>query len=232
MGTSYVKIGAGVARAFTASSASASTRQAKKEHPRWASGTLCIGNQAGDLDSIVSALGMAYLRARSPHPPLNTLAVAPFPRAEFQLRKDAVLLFDQAGFPPTSLAFLDEVSPARGSAWDAILTDHHEPEGTLVAVLPPAAGSAVAARVREVVDHHKVIDPTKTPATGGGARLIDEGTGSACSLVAGLFAAARVRVPPDLGLLLYGAILMDTRDFDPEKRRFNGRDVAAEAFLR
>ena len=66
---------------------------------------LCVGNEAGDLDTIVSALAVAFFETfnevqkqhiagerRKLYVPL-----APFHRADFRLRRDAVLLFEQVG---------------------------------------------------------------------------------------------------------------------------------------
>ena len=65
---------------------------AEHDAPLW----LVMGNEAGDLDSIVSALCMAFVLHRASG--ISTLPYVQFPRIDFQLRPDAVLLFQSAGF--------------------------------------------------------------------------------------------------------------------------------------
>eukprot|EP01050_Picozoa_sp_SAG11_P003545 SAG11_NODE_203_length_12529_cov_6.036444_10_plen_126_part_00 len=63
-----------------------------------------FGNDAGDLDSVVSALGAAFFLASAGAVvarPVATRLVCPlitFPRDEFRLRGDAVMLFKAAGW--------------------------------------------------------------------------------------------------------------------------------------
>merc|ERR1712194_832632 len=92
-----------------------------------------MGNEAGDLDSIVSALCMAFLITAQTN--TSTIPYVQFPRADFQLRPDAVLLFQSAGFgldeqmAPKCLTFSDELSLhelASNPNVSVVLTDHNE----------------------------------------------------------------------------------------------------------
>mmetsp|Transcript_5917 Transcript_5917/g.9220 ORF Transcript_5917/g.9220 Transcript_5917/m.9220 type:complete len:115 (-) Transcript_5917:18-362(-) len=77
-----------------------------------------FGNEAGDVDSIVSAVGMAYWWKVGLSKEESDVLVpfCGFNRREFRLRGDARLLFKQAGFgfdsmgAPPDLLFLDDLS--------------------------------------------------------------------------------------------------------------------------
>ena len=92
---------------------------------------ICVGNEAGDLDSIVSAIATSFLKnalhqhntssSTSSTTTTTTCAIPliPFPRSEFRLRRDAVYLFSLVGFQfdeisesPIELIFSDELDQA------------------------------------------------------------------------------------------------------------------------
>ena len=119
-----------------------------------------IGNDAGDLDSLVSSIAIANWRpigGTDNRAPL-WLPVAPFARSDFRLRQDACLLFGHLGLEfdevgaPTDLMHIDEVDAGTVASWrDAgglgvALVDHN-------ACLPGAA-SIFGERVVAIVDHH------------------------------------------------------------------------------
>ena len=123
------------------------------------SAIVSIGNDAGDLDSLVSSIAIASLRPigdRSGRP--LWLPVAPFARCDFRLRQDACLLFKHVGFDsdesgaPTDLLFLDEADPEVADQWrDAgglglALVDHN--------ACVPGVASIFGERVVAIVDHH------------------------------------------------------------------------------
>ena len=76
-----------------------------------------VGNEAGDLDSIVSSIGIAWLyNALDTTDATRVVPLIPFPRSEFRLRRDVVYLFHLVGFhlnktdeSPQELVFIDEV---------------------------------------------------------------------------------------------------------------------------
>ena len=118
-----------------------------------------IGNDAGDLDSLVSSIAMADFQ------PIGGcggrplwLPVVPFPRSDFRLRQDACILFrhvgmafDEAG-APTDLLHLDEVDVETAVLWrtagglGVALVDHN-------ACLPDVS-ARFGARIVAIVDHH------------------------------------------------------------------------------
>ena len=144
-----------------------------------------VGNDAGDLDSVVSAIALSYWLDT---PGLRYLPVASFPRQDFKLRQDATLLFAHSGLPcgtddaaPTNLLHWGELTPEALGRWPGIgvaLTDHNkvavEVSGTLGA----------GAKVTAVVDHHN--DERAASTLSSPLRVIDAAAGSTCSLLAEL----------------------------------------------
>ena len=116
-----------------------------------------VGNDAGDLDSLVSAIVYAEWQQAATRPSANVLFVpiAPFARRDFRLRTDATLLFGHCGVPldaagaPTSLLHLDEAAAA-AAVWEGqlgvALTDHN--------ACLPGVRAALGERVVAIVDHH------------------------------------------------------------------------------
>ncbi|KAL1514581.1 hypothetical protein AB1Y20_003675 [Prymnesium parvum] len=202
-----------------------------------------IGNVAGDLDSIVAAISFAYLSAAS-HPSLLVVPVLPFPRDEFRLRQDALLLFRHHGFAfddAGSLAdaiCLDELrAPAAawregGAALEVALLDHNR--------IAPGASALLGGHVVAIVDHHAdeaahVETTAAAEAPHGGAprlRLIDTAAGSACSLVTNMFGERLRDAPSELLALLLATIAVDTRGLAAKELKYSIADVhAAERLL-
>jgi inorganic pyrophosphatase/exopolyphosphatase len=200
-----------------------------------------VGNQAGDLDTIVSAIGIAYLKnnTKASYSSENnnstsvTLPLIPFPRSEFRLRRDAVFLFKMLGFDmenmtesPSELIFIDELVnyPNTSTYYDLILTDHNS--CTLEHL------KLQYAHVVEIIDHH--TDSGDHPKVQGVNRNVVSGLGSACTLVAESLLAAEdqgiCEIPPDLSILLMTTIELDSRKWNPA--RSGPRDRAAYNALR
>ncbi len=214
---------------------------------------IAIGNEAGDLDSIVSAIAFASLVAHESSaaqqaPSATTLLalpVAPFTRRDFKLRNDALLLFRHVALPldsfgaPVDLTFFDELESADAwrrppSSLALALTDHN--------ACKPVVSQLLGDEVVAIVDHHddeRCHVETTTPSGGPGAaaagagassliplRVIEPGVGSACTLITELIVE-----PPDakLSVLLLGTIAVDTRGFKAKHlgTKFSSRDVAA-----
>jgi exopolyphosphatase len=102
-----------------------------------------LGNEGADLDSIVSAVVLAYASdARggggAPVPVVNCL------RSDFPLRGDALSALAAAGVGVENLVFIDEADSLANVAC-ITLVDHNEPASHQV---------ALASKVRGVVDHH------------------------------------------------------------------------------
>eukprot|EP00935_MAST-01C_sp_MAST-1C-sp1_P002349 g2349.t1 len=191
----------------------------------------CIGNQAGDLDTIVSSLALAYFE-QSQDDSRTFVPLMPFTRSEFRLRGDARKLFEQADFAfdgqgaPSSLLFIDEVDWQQvGKDTSVMLTDHNK--------LHPGYSSYFPGGVLKIVDHHK--NEQAHPEVSEESKHLDEGVASACTLVGNMLLESGLSIPCDLATLLLGTVLVDTRNFSTEKKLFNERDTqvveALEAML-
>jgi hypothetical protein len=208
-----------------------------------------VGNDAGDLDSLVSAIAYAEWQQAATPEAAEVLFVplAPFKRRDFRLRTDATLLFEHCGVPldadtgaPASLLHLDEAAAPAAAGEGRLgitLTDHN--------ACVPAVAAALGDRIIAIVDHHNderrhLVDadePTACkPAAAVGlaavrsVREVDPSTGSACSLMAELMSDAELaRCSEGTRLLMLGTIAIDTRGFAPALifQKFGPRDVRA-----
>lgn len=196
--------------------------QARDSIDNAGAGAIVIGNEAADLDSMVSAIlyGQLISACRLPGEPI-VAAVINCPRTDFVLRTEAVYLFTALGIAVDSLLFIDEIdlnSLHREGRLNLTLVDHN----ILCADQEKYADAVVA-----VIDHH---------ADGGlysqaHPRLI-EPVGSAATLVA----ETMLRDRPELinvqsATLLLGTILLDTVNLDPAAERVTAKDQTIAARL-
>lgn len=180
-----------------------------------------VGNEAADVDSLVSAYAMATLLDGAAD---QAFAVAQISREEFRLRGDALALFGRAGCEVTA-----DGSPAKIRFWDEVDWEAVKALGSRVVVLTdhnrmtPKVADIFTGRVEMVLDHHSDTQTHKE------AKLVelDEGLGSACTLVAEQFLKKSDPPPQEIGTLLAGVILLDTRNFDPKENKGTPRDRAA-----
>lgn len=126
--------------------------------PPYAPPTLVLGNTAGDVDTIVSSIVLAYARhaffdGPPPSPDAITIPLMPFARREFRLRQDAVALFAHCGFAfdaegaPPELLFADELDNEAVDAWHAAAAAASAGAGAGAAGKAGAADGAGAAAV-------------------------------------------------------------------------------------
>jgi len=176
-----------------------------------------LGNEAADLDSMVSAVAWGYLLSElvpGGGPPFVPLVNTP--RPDFKLRTEAVFLFSCVGLGPDQLTFVDEVdldTLQSGGSLELVLVDHN---------VPAAGQTALAGAVTGIVDHHKDERAFKDLAL----RIV-EPVGSAATLVAErLLGTDASGVEPGLAELLLGTILLDTVNLDPKAQRATPKDVA------
>lgn len=182
-----------------------------------------IGNEAADVDSLVSAyVGAALVEGAE----AQGLAVSQIPRAEFRLRGDALALFRHAGSElagdgsPARLRFWDEVDWSAVDELDrrsVVLTDHNR--------MAEKVAAHFRGRVEWILDHH-----ASTGSHPEARAEIVEGLGSACTMVAEQLLSWPGQVPKELGTLLAGVILLDNRNFNPKEAKGIARD--REAFDR
>ena len=192
-----------------------------------------LGNQAADLDSMVSSLTMAYIWNHLDHKnhhsfnvenfPSFAIPIFSIPRKEFKLRPQAKLLFefaqvglDNDGTPPDIL-FLDQINSHSFDFSNCYLalTDHNFVEKEISTIFPEHT-------IISVIDHHQDLGLYQNAYY----RFIDGSCGSTCSLVVD-FAInhCHEKIPEQLVKLLIGTILFDTGNFFQGK--FNQIDVNA-----
>lgn len=201
-----------------------------------AAAVVSVGNDAADLDSIVSAMAFAEWQQAMAPAGLLYVPLAPFPRRDFRLRTDASLLFKHCAVPfdaagaPASIMHLDEAGSA-AAAWDSklgvALLDHN--------ACLPGCTAALGDRVVAIVDHHNdekhhmhLADCEATPqqtadddplASVRRLREVDPSTGSTCSLLVELMGDDVLQQRPEaLRILLLGTI--SVRFATPQLRPF------------
>lgn len=175
-----------------------------------------MGNEAADLDSMVSAIAYAHLLT-SQYPSLPALPLICISRSEFVLRREALYLFQEAGIQLADVVFLDEVDlDILLSDCRLILVDHNRLTEMFI---------KFSDRVTGVIDHHRdegfyhFAEP----------RIIQT-TGSTATLVAQEFRKCDIAIEQDMALLLAGTILLDTLNLDPASHKATDadREVVAE----
>jgi len=176
-----------------------------------------IGNEAADLDSMVSSIVYAYLRNLQ-EPELFVLPLMPILREDFILRTEAVYVFNEANIDLDDVVFFDEADP--GKLMDEsglVLVDHNKLAGDLEKFDP---------KVVAILDHHndEGLYTTANP------RII-EPVGSTSSLVAREFLRSGIEMNRDIAILLGGTILLDTVNLADDAGRVTGTDKEIAARL-
>lgn len=172
-----------------------------------------IGNEASDLDSMASAILLAWSKGTASDG-LPNVPVTNIPREDFNLRTEALWLFQETGIDIKSLVFLDDVDLGAllGHLTSRlVLVDHNRLS---------AAQGAWASKVEEILDHH--ADEGLYPS----ARKNIAPVGSASTLVAESMLAMGTLLPANVATLALGTILLDTVNLDPEAKRVTPRDEA------
>ncbi|KAK0641320.1 hypothetical protein B0T16DRAFT_336250 [Cercophora newfieldiana] len=129
--------------------------------------TFVIGNESADLDSLCSAVLLAYFRSQTPphtlHIPLSNL-----PRADLALRPELGAILRPAGLQPDDLLTLSDL-PRDGlrpenTRW--FLVDHNAPTGDLASQFTSASSSPSDLLIG-CIDHHDDEDtiPSSAPRT-------------------------------------------------------------------
>ncbi|KAI1302984.1 exopolyphosphatase-like protein [Xylaria venustula] len=160
--------------------------------------TFVVGNESADLDSLCSALLLAYFHTYAPprksiskedaHPSLH-IPICHLERADLSLRPEFAAVLRDAGVASEDVFTLEDVLPSQDNAKDKgnnrvlrpedtrwLLVDHNAMTGRLAATF--------ASRVVGCVDHH--ADENVVPRDAE-PRLIEK-SGSCASLVLGLCA--------------------------------------------
>ncbi|RDX52584.1 DHH phosphoesterase [Lentinus brumalis] len=172
--------------------------------------TVVMGNEAGDLDSIASAIAYAWYASK-----LQGLTAVPLTQthhAELHLRAENLHALELAHLnADADILCIDDVPHTTESGFPSssfALVDHNR-------LSPRFSNSNPDARVVAVVDHHEdegLYRDTANP------RLIVVPTGSCASLVTQLFQdhpEGSNDLPPELATLLLCSILIDTSGLKP-----------------
>ena len=200
-----------------------------RERKRQPTQQLVIGNEAGDADTIISAISLAYIESMQQGQQKTPIVAIPEADLETQ-RPEVTLLFELAGIlhPTKVLIFVDDPL-IEDDSYGAQLTlvDHN---------MLTESFETKNWTVVEIVDHHEDHGQYLNTCSGN-ARNIAFADGralvaSACTLV-----AERLRqhwtppYPASLGLLLLGVILLDSVNLSERVGKVTQRDIDAVADL-
>ncbi|KAI1902322.1 hypothetical protein AGOR_G00043570 [Albula goreensis] len=181
-----------------------------------------LGNEACDLDSMVSAISFAYFLSktsgssgRTPVPVLN------IPRSEFPLRTDNVFHLRENGLAVEDLVFRDDVDLQalhRAGRLALTLVDHN---------VLPSTDSDLEVAVVEVIDHHRL---ERQPSPSCPVTL--EMVGSCATLVTERIAQKAPEIlDRQLAQLLYGTIVLDCVNMAPEAGKVTPKDSQYASLL-
>ena len=182
-----------------------------------------LGNEAGDADSIISALSLAFVDSLY-YNALKTPIVS-IPRQDLPLRRETVLLLELAGVNTSKLRYIDDKGVLDGVR-EITLVDHNRL--TLASSTLPDNVNVV-----EILDHH--FDEQEHSHVQGDLRNVafqdnHALVASTCTLIAErLFASDAAKPPYDfsLSISLLGVILLDTVNMKPEAGKGTARDQSA-----
>ncbi|KAF8273548.1 hypothetical protein EI94DRAFT_1715258 [Lactarius quietus] len=168
--------------------------QGDAQHDRW---TISMGNEAGDLDSLASAVAYAWYATH--HLGQPTVPLLQTPRADISLRAENLYALDFSGVDSSNLLTGDELPTNSAPAEKSALLDHN--------TLARRFAAYERVRVVAIIDHH---DDEKHHLDAS-PRIIEVPTGSCSSLVARLI---KKEWPGGMSCavarLLLSAILIDT----------------------
>ncbi|XP_072404857.1 exopolyphosphatase PRUNE1 [Chiloscyllium punctatum] len=175
-----------------------------------------LGNEACDLDSMVSAITFAYFLSKTaPKQKVIFLPILNIPRSEFPLRGECVFLLRESRLSEDLLVFRDEIdlhALHKDGQLALTLVDHN---------VLPRGDSALEEVVKEVVDHRRLERPLAP-----GLVVTAEPVGSCATLVTERI----VRTAPDildrqLAYVLRCTILLDCINMAPEAGKVTPKDT-------
>ncbi|XP_044305077.1 exopolyphosphatase PRUNE1 isoform X2 [Varanus komodoensis] len=181
-----------------------------------------LGNEACDLDSMVSAMAFAYfLAATCPESKAAFIPVLNIPRLDFPLRTESTFFLKQQHLPESFLVFRDEIDLValhQAGLLSLTLVDHH---------VLPSRDAVLEEAVLEVMDHRPLERERSPPC-----RVTAEPVGSCATLVAERF----LQGPPETldGLtaaLLHGAIVLDCVNMAPAAGKVTPKDARCVSLL-
>ncbi|XP_030014567.1 exopolyphosphatase PRUNE1 [Sphaeramia orbicularis] len=180
-----------------------------------------LGNEACDLDSMVSALAYAYFLSKIVHSEVVALPLLNIRQAEFVLRSDNLFLLRQTGVSPDLLLFRDQVDLKalhRDGRLRLTLVDHN---------VLPSSDSDLEEAVVDVIDHHLL---EREPSAS--CPVTVEMVGSCTTLVTErIIQKAPALLDQQLAQLLYATILLDCVNMAPAAGKVTPKDSQYVAML-
>ena len=175
--------------------------------------TLVLGNESGDLDSVVSSVTLAWSR-HSPDTP--TLPLLNFAREDLALKTEVLFVFRQlVDLPVHHIPCLNDIEFSKIlSKVNVILVDHNVIENPELAFLDP--------KVTEIYDHHKIDREIRSNLK----KCQIEKVGSCSTLVAeAIFRNIPDPVDSRFLTLIRCTIILDTKNICPQTKKATAKDV-------
>ncbi|KAG7282970.1 hypothetical protein CRUP_028487 [Coryphaenoides rupestris] len=180
-----------------------------------------LGNEACDMDSMVSVMAYAYFLSKTLHTNAAVLPILNIPQSEFALRTDNVFLLRQSGVSQDLLLFreqLDLLQLQKTGRLALTLVDHN---------VLPSSDRDLEGAVVEVIDHRLL---EREPSSS--CLITVEMVGSCATLVTErIVQNAPEILDPQLALLLYGTIVLDCVNMAPEAGKVTPKDSQHAAQL-
>lgn len=163
-----------------------------------------LGNEACDLDSMVSALALAFYLTKTSEAEDIFIPVLNIKRSELPLRGDNVFFLQEVKIAESALIFRDEIDLLalhQAGQLTLILVDHH---------MLPKSDAALEEAVAEVLDH-RPIEQKYCPPCHVSVELV----GSCATLVAErILQGAPETLDRQTAALLHGTIILDCVNMD------------------
>nr|AAC95291.2 PRUNEM1 [Mus musculus] len=163
-----------------------------------------LGNEACDLDSMVSALALAFYLTKTSEAEDIFIPVLNIKRSELPLRGDNVFFLQAVKIPEPALIFRDEIDLLalhQAGQLTLILVDHH---------ILPKSDAALEEAVAEVLDH-RPIEQKYCPPCHVSVELV----GSCATLVTErILQGAPETLDRQTAALLHGTIILDCVNMD------------------
>ncbi|XP_054638421.1 exopolyphosphatase PRUNE1 isoform X2 [Dunckerocampus dactyliophorus] len=180
-----------------------------------------LGNEACDLDSMVSTLVYAYFLSKTRGGEVLSIPLLNIRQADLVLRPDNVFLLHQNGLSPDLLLFRDQLDLGalqRAGRLVLTLVDHN---------ILPSSDSDLEGAVVEVIDHH-LLEREQRPS----CPVTVEMVGSCATLVTErLIQKAPEILDQQLAQLLYATILTDCVNMAPAAGKVTPKDSQYTAAL-
>jgi len=201
-----------------------------------------MGNEAGDADSIISSLALAYTKnleyssSSSDDDAHNNIPLVSIPRSDMALRRETVLLLQMAGVSTEQLLYLDDASVQSVFKVDTSTSSSMDMDLTLVDHNKIRSGlSHLSDRVVEIVDHHADEEAHRHIVPHRRRIAFEHGhatAGSACTLVTEILlehivCSTNDKIDAGVSLGLLGVILIDTMNMSVEAGKGTDRDANA-----